>query len=389
MLLEKLYALYKEKRKKVIGLMSGTSADGIDAALVEIEGYGRETRVELIAFYNFPYDEPTRQEIFRLFDANRSTADLVCRMNFKLGRLFGNAAVRLCKLTGVDISEIDLIGSHGQTVYHIPGEATLQIGEPCVIAEITGRTVVADFRVRDVAAGGHGAPLVPYPEYLLYRSDEVNRALLNIGGIANITMLPRGCSVEDIMAFDTGPGNMVIDEVVSRWTGGKMRFDKDGAIASKGKVDSRLIKFLKAHPYLKQRPPKTAGREIFGGGFLQKIIRKSRSLGVAFEDLVTTVTYFTAYSIARACKDFLMQNHRIDEILISGGGAYNRTLVDMIRRELKGIEIRTLEDIGQNSDAKEAVAFAVLANETVGGICNNVPGATGARKRVILGKIIA
>ncbi|ADL07124.1 anhydro-N-acetylmuramic acid kinase [Thermosediminibacter oceani] len=386
--MERLYALYKKKKKKVIGLMSGTSADGIDAALVEIEGYGPETRAELLVFCNFPYDEPTRREIFHLFDVSRSTVDLVCRMNFKLGRLFGNAAIRLCELAGVDISDVDLIGSHGQTVYHIPGEATLQIGEPCVIAEITGRTVVADFRVRDVAAGGHGAPLVPYAEYLLYRSDEVNRALLNIGGIANITVLPKSCSVEDITAFDTGPGNMVIDEIVLRGTGGSMKFDKDGAVASKGKVDERLIEFLKAHPYLKQRPPKTAGREIFGGGFVEEIIRKSLDLRIGFEDLVATVTYFTAYSIARACRDFLMPNHRIDEILISGGGAYNKTLVDMIRKELKGVEIRTFEDIGLNSDAKEAVAFAVLANETIGGVCNNVPGATGAGKRVILGKII-
>ncbi|KXG78435.1 Anhydro-N-acetylmuramic acid kinase [Fervidicola ferrireducens] len=386
--MEKLYALYKKKRKKVIGLMSGTSADGIDAALVEIEGYGPGSQVELLAFYNFPYDESVRREIFKLFDLRHSTADLICRMNFKLGEYFGKAALRLCELSGIDIRDVDLIGSHGQTIYHIPGEATLQIGEPSVIAELTGRTVVADFRVRDIAAGGHGAPLVPYVEYLLYKSTKVNRALLNIGGIANITLIPKECMIDDVTAFDTGPGNMMIDEIVRWGTRGRMRFDEGGAIASKGKVDERLIEILKTHPYLKLQPPKTAGREFFGKSFTENIIEKAIELKIGFEDLVTTVTYFTAYSIGRAVKDFVLPKCKIDEILVSGGGAYNNTLVRMIKDEMKGIEVRTLEEIGQNSDAKEAIAFAVLANETIGGVCNNVPGATGAKKRVILGKII-
>nr|PZN05882.1 MAG: anhydro-N-acetylmuramic acid kinase [Bacillota bacterium] len=386
--MEKLYSLYKKPKKKVIGLMSGTSADGIDAALVEIEGYGPETRVKLLSFHNFPYDEPVRQEIFKLFDLKHSNAELICRMNFKLGEYFGKAALKLCQLSGVDMDEVDLIGSHGQTVYHIPGEATLQIGEPSVIAELTGKTVVADFRVRDIAAGGHGAPLVPYAEYLLYRSDKLNRALLNIGGIANITWIPKGCTVDDVLAFDTGPGNMVIDEIVRWGTGGKRRFDEGGKIASEGRVEERLMEILRAHPYLKLRPPKTAGREFFGRSFAEDIIKKSQDLMIGFEDLVATVTYFTAYSIARAVQDFILPRGKIDELLVSGGGAYNSTLVRMIQNELKGIEVRTLEELGQNSDAKEAVAFAVLANETLGGMCNNVPGATGAKKKVILGKIV-
>lgn len=395
--MERLLRLFNKKERLVIGLMSGTSADGIDAALVKISGEGIHTKAELIHFKNFLYDEKTRNDIFRLFNVEECRVDFLCHMNFVLGELFAKAAIELTEEAGYDMSQIDLIGSHGQTVYHIPvpisdkgyqERSTLQIGESAVIAERTGVVTVSDFRVRDVAAGGQGAPLVPYTEFLLYRDKEKSVALQNIGGIANITILPKNCSVDDVYAFDNGPGNMVIDEVVKRVTGGAKRFDHNGETARNGNIDIGLLDFLMDNKYFKIGPPKTCGREYFGSEFTDKLMEKAALLGgIRNEDLVATATAFTAKAIGESIKDFVIPKYDLDKLIIGGGGSYNNTLVNMIKNYLPGIEIITQEDMGLNSDAKEAVAFAVLANEAINGNRNNVPGATGAKKRVIMGKI--
>jgi anhydro-N-acetylmuramic acid kinase len=294
------------------------------------------------------------------------------------------------------LDEIDLIGSHGQTVYHIPVpqeyggyeiRSTLQIAEPAVIAERTGIVTVADFRVRDMAVGGQGAPLVPYSEFLLYMEENKCTGLQNIGGIANVTVLPRDCDIDDVYAFDNGPGNMVIDEVVRRITRGEKRFDRDGEIALSGRINHMLLDKLMDDDYLKKEPPKTTGREYFGVEYVDRLMQMAGRLNVDNKDLVSTVTALTANAIGKSLKDFVIPKSGLDRFLIGGGGSYNKALVNMIKANLPNVEVLTQEDIGFNSDAKEAVAFAVLANEAVNGNCNNVPKATGAGRKVVMGKI--
>jgi anhydro-N-acetylmuramic acid kinase len=372
----------------VVGLMSGTSIDGIDCALVEIKGNGLDTKVNLIEFHNHSISLELKRDILKACSINQSSVDLICRLNFKIGEEFANAVLETCKLAGVSSNDIDLIGSHGQTIYHIPKNSTLQIGEPSVIAEKTGIITVADFRVRDVAAGGHGAPLVPYTEYLLYRNSYKTIALQNIGGIGNVTIIPKKCDINEVYAFDTGPGNMMIDSIVEEITGGKMRFDNEGMLASKGNIHHELLNELMNHPFIRKKPPKTTGREEFGIEYSKKILDKYLKLNVSEMDILTTLTYFTAISISENYKNFILPKHIIDEMIISGGGSYNKTLIQMIKEELKGIKVMTQEDIGLSSDAKEAVAFAILANEAIYGNTNNLPSVTGANRPVVMGKII-
>jgi Uncharacterised protein family (UPF0075). len=394
--MDRLIEIYNKEERLVVGLMSGTSVDGIDAALVRIKGKGTDTEVDLLEFENYPYSDEMREKIFKLFSPETGTVDKICHMNFILGELFANAALGVIKKAGLTPDKIDLIGSHGQTIYHIPSpiedsgymvRSTLQIGEPAVIAERTGIVTVADFRVRDVAAGGQGAPLVPYTEYIMYREEDKTIALQNIGGIANVTVLPAGCELDDIIAFDNGPGNMVIDEIVKRLTDGRMRFDENGALAGKGKVDQVLLEELLDDDYFKKTPPKTTGREYFGSRYVDKVIKRASELNVWGYDLAATVTALTAKSIALSYRDFIMNQYGLDRVIIGGGGSYNETLVNMIRGYLDGVEVLTQEDIGFNSDAKEAVAFAVLANEAINGNCNNAVKATGADHPVVMGKI--
>ncbi|MCP2241019.1 anhydro-N-acetylmuramic acid kinase [Thermoanaerobacterium thermosaccharolyticum] len=394
--MERINKIYKKDERLVIGLMSGTSVDGIDAALVKIKGKGFNTNVELIEFENFQYTNNIRNKIFELFNPETGTVDKICHMNFLLGELFANAALKIIKKAGLSSTEIDLIGSHGQTVYHIPEaiidsgysiKSTLQIGEPAVIAERTGIVTVADFRVRDVAAGGQGAPLVPYTEYLLFREKDKTIVLQNIGGIANVTVLPDGCELEDVIAFDNGPGNMIIDEVVKRLTDGKIKYDDGGIISRKGKVNEALLEELLEDEYFKKEPPKTTGREYFGIHYVDELLKKAKKYRLDMYDLIATATALTAKSIAISYKEFIIPKYGLDRVIIGGGGSYNRTLVKMINEYLDGIEVLTQEDIGLNSDAKEAIAFAILANEAVNGICNNVPKATGASHPVVMGKI--
>lgn len=386
--MERLIRLLNKEKKLIIGLMSGTSIDGIDCALVEIEGNGLNTIVRLVGFYNYPIAIELKNEILKACSIYQSSVDLICRLNFKIGEEFAKAVIKTCDLAGVSLSEIDLVGSHGQTIYHIPQDSTLQIGEQSIIAERTGIVTVADFRVRDVSAGGHGAPLVPYTEYLLYRKHDMNLALQNIGGIGNVTILPKNCNIDDVIAFDTGPGNMIIDAMMNAITDGKMKYDEDGKLALKGKINFELINELKSHPFIHKTPPKTSGREEFGDVYSRKILEKYQKLNVSNIDIVTTVTYFTALSIGENFRNFILPKYSIDKMIISGGGSYNKTLINMIKEELKGIEVVTGEDIGLSSDAKEAIAFAILANETIHGNSNNIPNVTGAKAPVVMGKIV-
>jgi len=386
-----LAQLASKEKMRVAGLMSGTSADGVDVALVDIDKQG----VELRAFETYPYPANVREKLFDLFQPETAQLDDICHFNFVLGEIFAEAVMKLCKKSGVKSSTIDLIGSHGQTICHIPQprrfgrhqvRSTLQIGEPSIIAQRTGITTVADFRPRDMAAGGEGAPLVPYADYILFRHRKLSRAIQNIGGVANVTWLPAHCGINDIIAFDTGPGNMIIDRVISLITNGKKTYDKNGKMAASGNVNKTLLKEMLKHPFLRRPPPKTTGREQFGKQYTDPLYQTAIKKKMDPTNIVATVTAFTAAAIAKAYQRFLPQ--RPDEIILCGGGSRNPTLVNMLQQQLKNANIRLMDQLGVNSDAKEAVSFALLAYAAIKGIPNNVPNATGARQPVVLGKII-
>lgn len=372
-----------------VGLMSGTSLDGIDAALVEIQGYGKSTNINLIGFETLSIPDEIKKEIKKACLESESSVDLICSLNFKMGYLFADAVKNVCEINRFPIEKLDYIASHGQTIYHIPknsgkfNKSTLQIGEPAVIAYETNVKVVSNFRVMDMAAGGEGAPLVPYSEYILYGSNGENIALQNIGGIGNVTFIPGNGNEKEIFAFDTGPGNMIIDEVCQRLF--NKSYDDSGKIASIGKVNHRMLEDLMSNDYIYKTPPKTTGREVFGEEYTKKILEKYNFLEK--EDFLATVTMFTAKTIAENYKRFILTKYSLDKIVIGGGGAHNKTLLKFISDELNGIKVFTQDEIGFSSDAKEAVAFVILGNETLHGLASNVISATGAKKRVILGNI--
>ena len=372
-----------------VGLMSGTSLDGIDAALVEINGQGKNTKVNLIEFMTLSLPSDVKEEIKVACSEEKSSVDLICSLNFKLGYLFANAVKKVCEKASIDVEKLDFIASHGQTIYHLPKNrdnlvsSTLQIGEPAVISYETGVKVISNFRVMDMASGGEGAPLVPYSEYVLYGSEEENVALQNIGGIGNVTVIPKGGDIDRIFAFDTGPGNMIIDEVCLRLF--NLGYDEDGKIAATGKIQEDMLEDLMSHPYIYSIPPKTTGREDFGQQFVDKLLKKY--CGRNSEDILSTITMFTAKSIAENYKKFILDKVKLNKVVIGGGGAHNKTLLAYLREELPNINVLTQDDIGLSSDAKEAVAFVILGNETLHSSFSNVPSATGAREKVILGNI--
>jgi anhydro-N-acetylmuramic acid kinase len=390
--MHQLLRLQGKKKKLIIGLMSGTSADGIDAVLLQVSGSGTRTSYRQLAFISCPYPRNVREMVLRNSSANSSSVEEISRLNFVLGEFFADAATRVTKRAGYKLSDVDLVGSHGQTIQHLPNSwkfagkrirATLQIGDPVVIAKRTGITTVGDFRIGDIALGGQGAPLVPYVDYLFFRSKTRSRGLLNIGGIANITILPKNCGVEDIQAFDTGPGNMVIDALTRRFY--QQPYDKSGQVATRGKVSASLLRKLGEHPFLRRKPPKSTGREEFGERFVSRVLRQGASLRKP--NLLATVTEFTAYSVYQNYKRFVEKKTRLDELVVSGGGAHNRAIIAGLRRYFTFAHVRTIEDYGILSDAKEAICFALLANETIAGNPGNVPSVTGANKPTILGKI--
>lgn len=389
-----LSSLWEKETRNVIGLMSGTSADGIDAALTRISGYGTATKVELTSFLFTPFPPAVREKILAVAGGQKTDAADLCRLKTLLGMLYAEACLALCEQAGIRASQVDLVGNHGQTIWHIPQPeeylgrtltGTLQTGEDAVIAEALGCPVVGDFRVRDMAAGGQGAPLVPYTEFLLYREEERTVALQNIGGIANVTILPAGCALEDVAAFDTGPGNMVMDALVRRLTDGRLAYDGGGQLAAGGRVSKDLLAWMLADPYLEKAPPKTTGREMYGEAYVTRLLARARTLGVGLQDALATATRFTAEAIAAGLERFAPAPP--ERLVVGGGGSWNRTLLGHLRRCLPGCQVVTNEDLGFNSDAKEAVAFAILANEAIFASCNNAPAATGARKPVVMGKL--
>ncbi len=375
-----------------LGIMSGTSADGIDVAFVRM----KEQKATLENFVALPFPRRVQQAILRLGEGCPVTAGEISQLNFLLGEIFAGAALAACKKFRVAPARIDVIGSHGQTVFHqgIPAAylgrrvaSTLQIGEPSVIAARTGITTVGDFRPADMAAGGQGAPLVPFVDFLLYRDARVGRIALNIGGIANATVIPARATLDDVFAFDTGPGNMVIDALVRRFSRGRKSFDRNAEMAAEGTLLPALLQALLRDQYFSRRPPKTAGREQYGEIFLRALLSHRDARRARPQDLVRTATILTALSIVDAFHRFIRTKAKVDELIVSGGGAHNPLLMAQLESGLNGIRVREAGELGVPGDAKEAFAFAVLACETLRKRPANVPGATGARKAVVLGKV--
>jgi anhydro-N-acetylmuramic acid kinase len=381
-------------KKLALGLMSGTSLDGMDAALVEIEGTGISTRIRCLDFRTRPYDGDIRKVLMKAVEGEEGGSRLVCGLNFLLGDLGAEAGLALCEKAGIERESVDFVGSHGQTIYHLNNpisfngrkiRGTLQIGEAAVIAEKLGCPVVSDFRVRDMAAGGQGAPLVPYTEYLLYRQENKTIALQNIGGIGNITLLPAGCGTDGILAFDTGPGNMLIDEAAQYLL--KSPRDEDGRAAAAGKVHKGFLDLMFAfdREYLEKPPPKSTGREHYNEDFVGNLFARPLDAGIKVNDIMATVTRYTAETIALGIRNYC--SPQPEELYVSGGGLHNKTLMSFIRELLPGCVVRAGDELGIPADAKEAVAFALLANEAIHGLCNNAPSATGASHPVVMGKL--
>jgi anhydro-N-acetylmuramic acid kinase len=372
-----------------LGLMSGTSADGIDGVLVRLSDRPTLPEVQAAFHHHLPFSARQREAVFALFDPATASAERVCRMNFELGEWFATAALETLRAAGEAAQVVDVIGSHGQTVLHLPPDSTLQIGEPAVIAERTGITTVADFRVRDVAAGGQGAPLVSYLDELLFRDRRRTRALLNLGGIANVTLLPPSEAGAPPLAFDTGPGNMVLDHLARRISGGALAYDRDGRLAAGGQVDETLLNEIVAQdPYFGAPAPKTTGRERYGAAYAERLWEQAQGRGLSDADLMATATALTAETVAAGLRLAGMGAGAALEVIASGGGTENPSLMGALERRLGGARLTTAAAYGIQAQAKEALAFAVLAAATLRGQPNTVPSCTGARRAVVMGKIV-
>lgn len=371
--------------------MSGTSLDGIDAVLLRVKGSGTATSFKQLAYVEHPYPRGLKELILKNSLPETSSVDDIARLNMLLAELYTDAVKRVARKAGIPTSRVDLIGSHGQTIRHLPKpvkmfgktiRATLQIGDPSVIATLTGVTTVGNFRVADVAVGGQGAPLVPYFDWLIFRSRTRNRILLNIGGIANMTLLPRSCAPRDVLAFDTGPGNMVVDALMQHFY--RLPFDRNGKTASKGMIIPDLLQWMKKNTYLKCKPPKSTGREEFGNEFVDRILERAQQYDR--EDVVATVSQFTAFAVHDAYVRF-GKRMKVDELIVSGGGARNAYFMLALREYFRGAVVKSADGFGVSADAKEAICFAILANETLAGNPANLPSVTGAKRRVVLGVV--
>jgi anhydro-N-acetylmuramic acid kinase len=388
------------EERYAVGVLSGTSLDGIDSACCRVRrdptrDSPTNYEVTVESFHTEPYPPELRDELIELCDDATGTVDAVCRTNVALGELFADAALAACEAAGVPREDVAVVGSHGQTVWHAPdpetvpgtsrrSRSTLQIADGCTIAQRTGVPTVSDFRLRDVAVGGHGAPLTPFFDLACLSADDEARALQNVGGIGNCTLLPADPRRDDVTAFDTGPGNMVIDAVVELLTDGRETYDEDGCRAGRGDVDDQLVADFLDDPYFAKAPPKTTGRERFGHHYAQEFLAAARERGLADDDAVASATALTARSIANAYDRFA--DPYPDRIVVSGGGASNPTLLSMLDQHTES-PVEPLESLGVDSDAKEAALFALLASTSLDGVANNVPRATGADEAVTLGKI--
>jgi len=371
--------------------MSGTSLDGIDVAIVDITGSGFKAKINVLTSHSVPYPKKVREALLAVSNTNAFTGD-ISRLNFLLGELYAEALEEAAERAQIPLNSIKLIGCHGQTIFH-EGQgtqylgkkvaSTFQIGESSIITERTGIDVISNFRERDVAAGGKGAPLVPYLDYMLMRHRGRGRVAINIGGIANLTAIPPNTNTDRVIAFDTGPGNMVIDQLVTRITSGAQTYDRDGAIAASGQIDPKLLAKLLRDKYFRAKPPKTAGREQYGSEYVAKLLDTELSS----EDLIATATALTAESIALGVRNFVLTDMRVDEIFVSGGGTHNPTLMRQLRKAMDPIPVMESTEVGLDVDAKEAIAFAVMAYETAHARPSNIPMATGAKRPVVLGKL--
>ncbi|HET9176959.1 MAG TPA: anhydro-N-acetylmuramic acid kinase [Terriglobia bacterium] len=377
----------------LVGLMAGTSLDGVDAALVRIAGPATAPRVRLLKFVSIPYSPGVRRRLLRIAAGHTVPAGEISQLNFLLGALFADATIELCRKAGITPGNLAGIGSHGQTIFHQGTttveaghkvSSTFQIAEPAVIAGRTGATVVSSFRTADVAAGGQGAPLVPLLDYLLLSDRSRGTVALNIGGIANVTVLPAGAALEDVYGFDTGPGNMIMDGLVRAFTGGRRHYDSNGRLAARGKVIEDLLVLALRYHFFRERPPKSAGREQFGEEFVKRFFL-SRLPGARKEDLLRTANELTAAAVAGALRQFVFPRVDISRLIVSGGGAHNRLLMKRISEQLPEIKLLFSDAFGLPVDAKEAIAFAILADRTLHGLPGSLPAVTGARKAVVLG----
>jgi|SRR5690554_2684453 anhydro-N-acetylmuramic acid kinase len=388
--------LLEQDERLVAGLMSGTSLDGIDVVIARLAGHGREIKIEQVAFITVPYPEELKQWLLRNSVPETSSVLELSQLNVRLAFEYAAAIKLALDRANLRMEDLALIGSHGQTVHHVPtpmqcaGQSvtsTLQIGDPSVLATITGVPVVGDFRLADMALGGQGAPLVPYFDWVYFAADGETRGLLNIGGISNITVLPGTASADDVLAFDTGPGNMLIDTLSRRFYG--QPYDSHGEHAAKGVVHADLLASLLLDPYLVREPPKSTGREYFGEPFIQNMesMAAEKGLSLSPEDWMATATTFTAYSVYQAYARFIRPHTTLDVLIVSGGGKHNDFLMEKLSTSFSPIPVRTVDDYGLDSDAKEALCFAVLAHESASGIPTNIPKATGASRPTVLGKI--
>jgi anhydro-N-acetylmuramic acid kinase len=382
--------------------MSGTSLDGVDAVVADLDGSGRGMTIAVRGQAFVPYPEELRRLVFAASRPDTSDVRTLCLLDARLPRAYAEAVRAACKDAGIEASALDAVGCHGQTVWHAPepedvaGEAvaaTLQIGDPATLAKLLGVPVVGDFRTGDVALGGQGAPLVPYFDYVRFASDDETRLLLNLGGIANVTVLPRGGGVETVFAFDTGPANMIADRLVQRFFG--LPYDEGGALAQEGAVDEALLARLLDDDYLRREPPKSTGREKYDEAFVDALVAgyglpngpaadadRPRALS-----LVATAAAFTAASVHDAYTRFIAAAHPADTLIVSGGGRHNAAIMDGLRRRFKGVNVRTTDDYGVDGDVKEALLMAVLAHECLNEAPTNLPRVTGARAPTVLGKI--
>ncbi|MHC1736749.1 MAG: anhydro-N-acetylmuramic acid kinase [Ignavibacteriaceae bacterium] len=394
MTVKDLLKLSQKETKHIIGLMSGTSLDGIDAVLIRVKGNSTKTKITQLAFGTYPFPAKMKEMMLRNVEYMGGNVTEICKLNFLIAVAYVRAVKKLCAKAGFPITKVDLIGSHGQTVHHLPKPetlfgfrtgSTLQIGDPAVIAKLTGITTIGDFRTGDVALGGEGAPLVPYFDYIMFHSESVNLALLNIGGISNITVLKKGGKGGEVFGFDTGPGNMLIDSLVRHFF--NKEYDKDSRIALSGKVNIPLLKRLgETDRFIKQKPPKSSGREYYGKYFLPDILKEFASIPP--EDFIATVTEYTAWSVFYNYKKFVKNKVQIKELFISGGGANNPAIMISLQKHFgDNVKVKHAGALGIDSDAKEAICFAVLANETISGNPSNIPLVTGAGRETILGKI--
>ena len=383
------------KPMRVCGLMSGTSLDGLDIAIVDFTYEEGQVRHELIHFVTIAYEDGCKQQLHKLMDPE-APLHLVSSMNMYLGELYADSLKEALQKARIDLETIDLISSHGQTIWHAPtveqGDSysrpnTMQIGDIAVLAERTGKTVIGDFRTRDMAAGGQGAPLVPFADQVLFQSETSGRVLLNIGGIANMTVLPRLGSEQPIIAYDTGPGNMVIDACVAKLTNGQRSFDKDGELAKDGAVDDEWLKQLTNHEYFAAPAPKSTGRELFGAAYVDTFWSQGEERALSANDKIATATMLTAQTIATEIQRYI-KTHDVKEVIASGGGIHNQTLMGFLKDLLPGdITIATTDDLGISADAKEAFVFALLGYLGFHNKPNSLPAATGAKEATVMGKI--